>query len=788
MHGVSGTPPEHTLNYPHPQLVAGDSTTGFYRRWWPGGQPTGEQVDVPETRRREAYAWGGLTSGGKTIALWLLLLPFSLANLAYFMLPRPARGRRLRHAVEAALRLFALLLTGTLVSALTVSAVDLVGWQCTGPGRPCTGDAGPAWVRWIGQVWDTPSPRLAVTSLLPFTVVAVLWWTARRTWVRDEMTRMPEHHTPPPGLLLAQPRLWHGAAPVLRLRAVHIAFAVGSIGLAVSSPFVHTPRGLALTVANGVVQLIAAVLVALPAIARRLDPGHGRSATSVLDTVCVALRWTSVALFLVTFALALTGLPLGVPVAEAGYRLPSAGAAQAQFDLTIALTLFILIGTAVLAGMDRPDPGTRDPVERRAMGGMASWFVLMVAIGSANTLGLGLMFWTASYFGVPESMEPGPIEPIGAKLFLGDPVWWTAALLPVLVVGALLVAVLLVWLRGKAARAFQPPLGQYYGVANSADVARKWALASLTDRAGLALGLLTGVGLAAFATVTVIYQLHRMNPSDGAAAFLTSIGSWALATIIVGLVLLGRRSYGDSKLRRTVGIIWDISTFWPRAIHPLAPPCYTERVIPELVARVGALTRDENDKVILSGHSQGSVIAAALVLQLPPEVTAKVRLLTHGSPLRRLYAGFFPAYFGTSSLSEIRRTVPWSNLYRLSDPIGGPVFRRVDPFAPPGQPDPAGTGTGAGTTAGTGAAGTQPQVDRYCWDPPQPAAGEPLPRMLGHSGYWLCPPYDETLTYLTAAACGENGEPPGSEAAVPAGAAGVPAQPGGPADAHASTA
>lgn len=63
-------------------------------------------------------------------------------------------------------------------------------------------------------------------------------------------------------------------------------------------------------------------------------------------------------------------------------------------------------------------------------------------------------------------------------------------------------------------------------------------------------------------------------------------------------------------------VLWDLGTFWPRATHPLAPPCYTERVIPELLRRVGHLAPQDDDIVVLSAQSQGSVIAAALVLQL----------------------------------------------------------------------------------------------------------------------------------------------------------------------------
>ncbi|GAA2210818.1 hypothetical protein GCM10009850_062770 [Nonomuraea monospora] len=717
VHGVSGTPPAGTLGHPHPRLVAGDGTTGFYRRWQETGQPSGDHPDVPGVRHREAYAWGNLTSGGRAIALWLLLLPFSLANLSYFMLPRPARGVRLRHLTEAAQRLFGLLLTGTLVGAVTRAAVDLVGWQCTAAGRACTYDTAPGWVRWLGVLWGgEPSKRLAVTALVPLLVVVLLWWIARRTWLRDERTvppRVAEHD----GVLLARPRLWHGAAPVWRLRVVHVAFSVASIAVAVSAPFAGTAAGLALTVANAGVMLAAAVLAALPSIARRLDPHTGERTPAWLTVACHVLRVGAPVAFLATVGAAFMGLPAEVAGTQAWW-LPGVGIGAFQYTVTVALGMIILVGAAGLARMERGE-------ERRALHGLAAWVVLMVAAGSANVMALGLLFWTASFFGVPA--HPADPAPVGGKLYLDEPVWWTAALVPLLLAGLVAVAVVLWLIRRADARRLAPELKPYYLERDDARVvARQWALAALTDRAGLVLGVLTGIGVAGSAAVTGIYLLGLFTPGGGLAGLLASVGSWAMVAAVVALVLVGRRTYRDTRLRRTVGILWDICTFWPRAIHPLSPPCYTERVVPELMTRVGRLAPAAGDQVVLSGHSQGSVITAALVLQLDPAQRARVRLLTHGSPLRRLYTAFFPAYFGDAGLNAVRERVAWCNLYRLSDPIGGPAFRRVDPLA----------------------GGQRHEVDHFCWDPLRPAQGEPLPETRWHSGYWLDPSYDAALNRL----------------------------------------
>jgi hypothetical protein len=80
LHGVGGTPPESLLDDPHLRLVSGDKDAGFYR-------PARRQEEWPVWRQREALSWGGLTSGSALRALWLLLLPFTLINLAGWMHP-----------------------------------------------------------------------------------------------------------------------------------------------------------------------------------------------------------------------------------------------------------------------------------------------------------------------------------------------------------------------------------------------------------------------------------------------------------------------------------------------------------------------------------------------------------------------------------------------------------------------------------------------------------------------------------------------------------------------------
>src|SRR5215831_8670656 len=82
IHGVSGSNGPTMLEHPTALQVAGDTITGFYRRWNPDG------VGRPSVGwKLEAYSWGGLTERPLASASWLMLAPFMIYNLAHFMLP-----------------------------------------------------------------------------------------------------------------------------------------------------------------------------------------------------------------------------------------------------------------------------------------------------------------------------------------------------------------------------------------------------------------------------------------------------------------------------------------------------------------------------------------------------------------------------------------------------------------------------------------------------------------------------------------------------------------------------
>ena len=108
--------------------------------------------------------------------------------------------------------------------------------------------------------------------------------------------------------------------------------------------------------------------------------------------------------------------------------------------------------------------------------------------------------------------------------------------------------------------------------------------------------------------------------------------------------------------------------------------------------------------LLLTGYSQGSVIAPAVIAQLPAEVLRDVALLTLACPARRLYGRAFPAYFGPRQLAALAGLLDasgtpgqpredgqpagrWKNLRRRSDYIGSWVF--AEPRAPAQRRRPA---------------------------------------------------------------------------------------------------
>ena len=193
------------------------------------------------------------------------------------------------------------------------------------------------------------------------------------------------------------------------------------------------------------------------------------------------------------------------------------------------------------------------------------------------------------------------------------------------------------------------------------DIRRKRLRAAYAHRAERLLELLGGVtvvsvllllclsatGLPPNALVSTLFPDWRSDLPH----LVASLSLYVVLALSAGFVLLSSYVRRSEATRKAVGILWDLTTFWPRAAHPLSPPCYAERVVPELTTRIRwALKRDGT--VVVSGHSQGSLIAAATLIRLEEDELDHVRFVTYGSQLRALYGRIFPRVLGPDVLGN----------------------------------------------------------------------------------------------------------------------------------------
>ena len=806
VHGVSGTPPDSMLENPHVTLVSGDSTAGFYRRIWLGGPPSPSlgYADVAGERRREAYSWGGLTSGAASRALWLLLLPFMLANVAFWMYPaatlppgeEPPWRSRARDLAAALQRLFSLSLTVALTLSAVDVATDLAAWQCGGS-RACVAQNSYLHFLTLG-FFSQPSRRLALATVIPVAVVVLLWVLGHKSWNAyerlqpaarakvpggDQSRAMPSAAAPsvPP---IGRRRMWNGAEPVRRMRSLHVCAGFATAGLFLVAPLTSgSHRGVGDTfLALMIVALAGPVLaLLLPWPWRRQDPADGTAADEPRLSPDWHDQWywfPRAALALVAAAMVAALFPNVGPAVSVG-SLPRLSSFLGWMFLTqIALLILIVAVLATVAAASRGAPrsaGASSPAELpgRALASLAGPVMLLLSWVLAVSFAAGLVLRSADFLGTPAPAGRPAAGP--AVLLVPGVYYWAAACaFCLVVVTGLVAAVAFVRVQRRMRKQEKDLVAQTYtaelsgpgGVPVSAQararmIARAWARARLTDESPLLLTIMTSV-LAAAVAASVVGYLATSTVNGTVvrglwlwqhASWLATAGSWAVAAMAVALIALGRRAYGDPATRRTVGILWNLGTFWPRATHPLAPPCYCERTLPDLIYRMTWLAPRDEDLVVLSTHSQGTVIGAALVLQLDPAQQARTAFITYGSPLQRLYARFFPAYFSATVFSQIgealtgtagdqepdRRRWPWRNLFRASDPIGGPVRHRYPANERLYNDDVIAALTGGQPPGGDN--GDNDDVDRQLLDPPfNPSPGNTAyPQTLGHSGYFEDP-------------------------------------------------
>ncbi|MCO1594892.1 lipase family protein [Micromonospora sp. RHAY321] len=675
VHGVSGVTAERILDHPVVVRVAGGSHAGFFRPR-PGSGAAGGATDGVAV---EAYRWGSLTAGAAVrTASMLLLLPFMLSNLAIWLRP-PGRDRW--GLLGVLCRLLAGTLTATFVLATVGVTLDLVGWQCV-PYPGCR--ASRPYLAWL---YALPSgPRLALLSLVPLLALRVVWAIGVRSARAFEGFGPPSEQSPTAGRTggLSDAGFWNDERTIGWLRQIHVALGVGTLNLSllagISSGGVGAARHLVQTVAAVGLLVFCVVLLCLPV------PASGARTRAFLRLLWAA---TVVVTVLCLGSAVLAGAAPSGPGKLPGYEGGAAGVVAAQGVLLVVLT-------AVTYARQRASPTDSRPFLR----GLGTPIVAAGAVSVGAAFTATLVYRTADVLdhgNIPDPIRPnpstlGPLEPPVAY-------WWAAlAGLAALLIGAAATSATLLLSRRRRRRLAARIIERDYPEVPAEEVPRlrlvreTIARSQIVEELGpvlIAFLLIASLGLATVALDVIgmgpTQLAARLGGHGGAAAvlaaYVTDAGVWVISLLVICLMVLGFRSYRSFQTRRVLAVLWDLGTFWPRTVHPFAPPCYAARSVPELAKRITGLAA--RGPVVLSGHSHGSVLAAATVLHLPPSVLSRVSLLTYGSPLNRTYAQLYPAYLGPRTLCDLGERIGWRwrNLWRDTDPIGGPIFGRA-PDAP----------------------------------------------------------------------------------------------------------
>jgi len=749
--GVGGPPPDAVLGDLASEQVWGDSIAGFYRTSDHQASPDDDDVK----RHVECYSWSGLTSRSKSRVLWLALLPFLLGNLAGWMCSAKTRESGWRfalHRAAAGLGSLALTINAALVAVLITA--DLFGYQAV-----LTGLAAHQW--WLAplnwpEITGRPARQLLVGVLVPVLFMLALWLLASRSW-RYEAVRPPFDKDSPPDDPrpataaslkdgLADKDFWDGAASVRLLTWLHLASPAGFLAIVLSV----TARSVG---AGWSAQAVAWWWVAVCAGGATLVLCVGYLCLDACGALTDALRRLSLALLVPAAAsLVCAGVfawlqPAGSPGIAA--VLPGMAGIVGWTAAAIAVPVAVLLISALL-GIGRSG--------RYSLPG-GPWVTMVLAFSLLNVIMLSVLIWVAHIVGpvttsasdaishakiyIPYVITSGvPIvvfaAVVAALLFVAVEFirWRLASALPVAVAGAYQERTNALWTAGPAR--LKPwyysgtspfaPAGDGKDPRWTRTVARAQMVGGATHDAGW---LLWGIIVLQLSAALWTWQRHKAPP-----LFISNTGITIGGLLLPTLMGFLYAAWNNPARRRGIAVLFDVGTFLPRSYHPLSPPCYAERAVPDLQRRLWWLhDNDDSGSVVVIGHSQGAILAIAALVQQQrrPPGGGHVSLITFGSPAHRLYAWAFPAYFTTELMTPLApggggNVQDWLNFYYPTDPVAGPVAEEM-------------------------ASPACDLVDRPLPDPAESwyVYGQPAPAPQGHCGYWSDPRVWSAINHVAAA-------------------------------------
>ncbi|MFD5829021.1 hypothetical protein [Lentzea sp. NPDC060358] len=675
VHGVQGTTPQTLVDAVAAVDVAGDGLGRIVRpadrlrRPAPG--PVLQTEGRPVPRVVEGYLWGGMTSGGVAKATWALLFPFSVANVAHWMLPpvpeRNLPAHLLGIGLRSLLRVFALLLTALLVAQISVVSMDLLAAQCLRPGTACLSSI-------PDDVRAFPHLR-ALLGLLPIVaVIAVMRRVSHVDWriERREIADAAEKEQQPPSGLPGAHVATDPDTPSLRSLHVVAALAVAAL-IALGGPLKQLTASGGMGVAVTAAWVSSLVLIGVSVLGVLLldDPTGGaphrggRWLRAVLGKKPRRVLLVLSVLLVVTTVVLQEQLPLRVPGADVTVQVVA-------LLMAFVLVLFglLLVPAALLAR------GTWKALPRELRPWAGGWFAAPVlAIGGL----LGGGFGAGVALPVRKALGSGLVLPVGYDYI--TLLWGVAGALGLLSTFA--VASFTGAVRWRAFRkgkvwAREASLLHSGRMRDLRTATRAWWWARWERNHGHHLILIIASVLVVGAVVATVLRVRNVPPATWISPF-SAFGVGVLGLLAVALLRAVYLAARQPESGRRLGIIADIAQFWPREAHPIVPPCYALKVVPELVERVRDHLRDPGTRVVLCGHSQGSLLvtvaAARLLEELPPYERERIGLVTAGSQLQWAYPRAFPAVVPHASLAKLAGGLDgrWRALCRGTDPLGGAV-------------------------------------------------------------------------------------------------------------------
>ncbi|MDX3662047.1 hypothetical protein PV646_32500 [Streptomyces sp. ID05-26A] len=742
IHGVNNTPPDAMLALPDHAVeqFRGDRFGSF---WRPKPDklaelPPDHAGQVPVEVRREAYSWGGMArsspgvpgSGVPSVLAnvlgrvgWALLLPFGLANVAYWSRKLPDDSVPTTRKMvwwnagrgAASTRLFGLGLTVLLVLAVCEVAIDVYAIQCSLPGTTCK--RLPDFLDVLGD--PARHVRVLAASAVPVLLLLGLLALTSLSRSRYEMTsvRTPERRA---GVMLSRSSMWEGSPRIRRLTRLHISAGCCVVVLVTSTQLWQHVFFLVLSVlAGGVLAVVMARVVVTatdcPDVPSTEQGGlwswllmisavvvlvtHGFGLYAIAPVFDGPLWLTSWGPPVVTVAL------LGSVMAAWSWRRNDAKGPLVLVVLFVAFMVATfwfplawagaLAAGAVLAWRARPRAGDEWQAWSGAGPGVLLGLSLVASVMSSTVLVLTFRGWVGTGLVAPSFYS-----------------WFSAAFACALVPLVLLVlAQAFVLLSRLIAPAVLDGEGEVL-------VVRARHVVAVTHRAETVAGVLSVLGVLALLLTSYLTFAAPSWAQWSGVQWVLGKGDWV--TGLAGVAVVGSFvGAGMLTNRRPLGLVWDLMCFLPRTAHPFAPPCYAERAVPEIADRAREFLDESPDRrVVLSAHSLGAVLAVAALYALPAGYLGRVQLLTYGVQLRPYFGRIFPELLGPVVLGtppvragalfscdpwvrasgvapdrglSVLLGPNWINLWRRTDYLGFPVHgwgsNPLDRRADEGTPD-----------------------------------------------------------------------------------------------------